>query len=145
MREKFTGIVKSLSNEQSGTSSRGYDWKRKDLVVYNADVEFSSTVVVFTFLNERVKLLNDIGLEVGEKVQIDYYLSADEYKDRWIPKIMALNVKRVDGQIKKEQPASHDLDNIEADSKKQLDLVVESEHLTKLAREADDKPELSAF
>jgi hypothetical protein len=101
MREKFTGIVKSLSAEQSGTSKSGNDWKRKDLLLYNADPEFSATVVVFTFLNERVKLLDEINLQTDDKVQVEYYLSADDYKGKWIPKVTALSVVKLKSKKEK--------------------------------------------
>jgi hypothetical protein len=95
MISKFTGIVKQITEPQTGRSQSGNDWTKRDLVLYNADARYKENTLAFTFWNDKVKDLEKLSLKEGDIVDVEFFLSSEEFNEKWMTKTSGRSVKKL--------------------------------------------------
>lgn len=88
---ELTGKVIAVLETQSGTSSRGNSWQKKEFVIETQ--EQYPKKACFTLFNKV-----EICPNVGEVVTVSFDMDAHEYKDRWFNQINAWKVDRAQAE-----------------------------------------------
>ena len=88
---ELTGKVIAVLDTQSGTSSRGNSWQKKEFVIETQ--EQYPKKACFTLFNKV-----EICPNVGEVVTVSFDMDAHEYKGRWFNQINAWNVDRAQAE-----------------------------------------------
>lgn len=101
--EDFGEVVKILPLEQ-GTTADGRNWRRQTIVV---EFDRGGNIIDRVAFEGGNRYIEDIAqLNVGDKVDISYYVTSREWKDRWFTSanIYSIEVRR-EAAAPKTEPA----------------------------------------
>lgn len=89
---EIAGKIIAVLDIQSGTSSKGNNWQKRDFVLETH--EQYPKKVAFTLFGDKVSLCPT----VGEECTVHFDIDANEYKGRWYNQINAWKVDRPSAQ-----------------------------------------------
>lgn len=95
MINKYTGIVKTISEPSTGFNKSGNEWKKIDLVLTDADPRFASNSLSITFWNDKAEATEERNLKEGDLVEIEYFLTSEEYDGKWFTKVTGRSVTKI--------------------------------------------------
>jgi len=96
MSYKATGTITHILEPQSGTSEAGKDWKKTTLVI-DTGAEYNNIMSFNIFGEEKVDKLLQYN-KVGDKVDVDFNVSAREYQGKWFADVSAWKVFKAQEQ-----------------------------------------------
>lgn len=98
---KEKGTIAFMSEVQSGMSQNGNPWSRQTIVVDVADYNGSFRKVA---LQASGNVVMDLGkMQIGDKVEISYKVTAREYNGRWYNNV---DLYKVESLVEQQQVAS---------------------------------------
>lgn len=89
---KVTGIITQATEEQSGISRAGREWRKRDYVVSYTDGNWADSIVL-TLFDEKIEKFD---LQVGDAVRFEAGHKVDEYNGRLSTRIFARNIEKLD-------------------------------------------------
>lgn len=101
MELKITGKIIAAMPEQSGTSSRGNAWKKRNYVLETMDSY--PTKVCFEFFGDRV---DNNPLAIGNVINLYFDIDSHEYNERWYTTIRGLRAEQLQATGAPVQPAA---------------------------------------
>lgn len=82
---KETGHIRYRGEVKSGTSANGNDWAFQDIVL---EVPTGSNQYKNLLVSADIHTIADIEkITDNQEVEVTYYVSARQYKDRWFPEV----------------------------------------------------------
>ena len=88
------GTISLKGEPQQGTSQNGFDWARQVVVIETPSYNGSFTKIALTAQNQRVDDLANY--QIGDKVEVDYSVTAREYNGKWYNSVNLVNIKSMD-------------------------------------------------
>lgn len=96
-----TGVIHKIGEMKTGTSKAGKAWARLEVVISIEDNTQSFRKVAITVWGDDVTAFDRY--REGDKVTVDYFVSAREWDGRWYNDINFMHVSRADEPEPKEE------------------------------------------
>ncbi len=87
---EITGVIRTISDVQSGTSKSGNGWQKRDVVVEEDFGNHPNSLCVTAF-GDRVAKLNTF--RVGDKVSVKYDVTAKSYNGRYFNNVNLYDIQ----------------------------------------------------
>ena len=108
-----TGVLHKVGEMQTGTSKAGKPWAKLEFVISVEDNFQSFRKVAITLWGDDVNALD--GYREGDKITVDYYVSAREWNGRWVNDVNFMGVHKPDAEEPKEEFNSRTMEPREGD------------------------------
>lgn len=93
--------ILEVTDNASGTSQSGKDWKKATIIIEQADGNYTETYAIQVF-DDKIDVVNNF---VGQTVDIKFTIKAREYKGRWYNDLRFQYVSPVDQAKPAQAPA----------------------------------------
>lgn len=102
---EIVGVIVSVLETQSGTSSSGKEWSKVDFIL-ETEGQYPKKVCITAF----GKISNDDNITEGNMVKVAYNLESKEYNNKWYTSVNAWRITGtkggVESQAVKPEPTS---------------------------------------
>lgn len=85
MSLKISGVIIATFPEISGTSKSGNNWRKREFVLEATEGKFPPKIA-FQVMNDKI---DNLGLALGQTVELDISIESREYNGRWFTSVMA--------------------------------------------------------